>query len=262
MTNEPDKPGKVALVVGGSGGVGRAVCQRLAENGYDLIIADARGLAETQAGLAQYGAQVRDLIEVDLRDEASVEAMSQRVAENASLIDALVIVAGVQQPAAEVQKLETSDWDRVMDVNLRGPFLVCKHILPHVAPHSSASVAIVGSWWAYEGHAYFSAYCSSKAGLRVFTQSLAAEAAPLGIRVNMVAPGNINTPMHHQAIEAEATERGISVEEMRGLEWAKIPMGKPADPLEIADAITFLLSPSASYITGSSIDVNGGVVFR
>jgi NAD(P)-dependent dehydrogenase (short-subunit alcohol dehydrogenase family) len=91
---------------------------------------------------------------------------------------------------------------------------------------------------------------------------LAAEVAPLGIRVNMVAPGNINTPMHHQAIEAEAAERGISVDEMRSLEWAKIPMGKPADPLEIADAITFLLSPSASYITGSSIDVNGGVVFR
>lgn len=262
MSSGPEKHVKVALVVGGSGGVGRAVCQRLAEEGYDLIIADARGLAETKAGLNQFASQVQDLIEVDLRDEASVEAMTRRVAEESAVIDALVIVAGVQQPAAEVRKLETADWDRVMDVNLRGPFLVCKHVLPHVASHSSSSVVIVGSWWAYEGHAYFSAYCSSKAGLRVFTQSLAAETAPLGIRVNMVAPGNIDTPMHHQAIEAEAAERNISVDEMRALEWAKIPMGKPADPLEIADAITFLLSNSASYITGSSIDVNGGVVFR
>ncbi|MDP9889096.1 SDR family NAD(P)-dependent oxidoreductase [Pseudarthrobacter enclensis] len=260
LSSEPE--GKVALVVGGAGAVGRAVCRRFVEEGYAVVIADARGLDAAKSSLGRHASRVKDLIEVDLREENSVAAMGRRLEQSGSLIDALVIVAGVQQPAATVLKLETSDWDHVMDVNLRGPFLVCKHILPRLTPHSSSSVVIVGSFWAYEGHAFFSAYCASKAGLRVFTQSLAAEMAPSGIRVNMVAPGNIDTPMHHNAIEAEAAERGISVDEMRSLEWAKIPMGKPADPLEIADAVNFLVGASASYITGSSIDVNGGVVFR
>lgn len=253
---------KTALVVGGAGGVGRAVCHRLAEEGYDVLIADAHGLTETEAALAQHAARIRGTIMVDLREEASVAAMVRQVAELVPAIDALVIVAGVQQSATEIQSLETSDWDRVMDVNLRGPFLICKHVLPQMSHNAGASIVTVGSWWQYEGHAFFSAYCASKAGLRVFTQSMAAEAASLGIRVNLVAPGNIDTPMHHRAIEAEADARKISTAAMRDLEWEKIPMGKPADPLQIADVIQFLVSPESSYMTGATVDVNGGVVFR
>lgn len=254
--------GRTALVVGAAGGVGRAVCKRLAEDGFNLLLADAAGLDELQESMQSEGHTVQDIIQVDLRDESSIRSMTARVAAAGISVHALVIVVGVLQEAAAVQDLDASEWDRVMDVNLRGPFLVCKHLSPRIAQHSGASVVTTGSWWGYEGHAFFSAYCASKAGLRVFTQTLAAELATSGIRVNLVAPGNINTPMHHRALEAEAAERGIPVEEMRESEWAKIPLGKPADPMDIAAAVGFLTSPASAYMTGSTVDVNGGVIFR
>lgn len=254
---------RIAVVVGASGVTGRAVCRRLAHDGFHVALADAVGLDEAVAALDDVAESVLGAYQVDLTSEDSVAAFTRRLEADAPVIDAVAIVAAVQQRgAAAVTSLELSDWDRVMAVNLRGPFLAAKWLAPMMVKSLSASLVTVGSWWGYEGHAFFSAYCASKAGLRSLTQALAEELAPDGIRVNMLAPGNIDTPMHHGALRTEAEKRGITLEEMQRIEWDKIPLGKPAAPEQIAAALSFLLGPDSSYMTGSVLDVNGGVVFR
>ena len=115
-----------------------------------------------------------------------------------------------------------------MDVNLKGPFLLTKAAIPQM--RRGGAIVTIGSWYGQTGHAFFSAYCASKAGLIVYTQCLAGELAPAGIRANCVCPGNINTGMHRHALEAEAATRGIGLEEMRDIEWAKIPLGIAGPP--------------------------------
>ena len=118
----------------------------------------------------------------------------------------------------------------------------------------------VSSWYGRSGHGLFSAYCASKAALISLTQSAAAELAP-AIRVNSVAPGNVATRMHFTALEEEAGKRGITADEMKAIEWEKIPLGRAADPKEMASAIYFLASAEGSYLTGATLDVNGGCGF-
>ncbi len=248
--------------MGAAGSVGAVTSHSLAEEGYDLVLLDAAPLDDVVAQVeAVEGARAHP-IKVDLMDEASVAAAAQELRESGTPVTALVVVAAVLQEAALVSDLSAAEWDRVMSVNLRGPFLVAKHLAPLLHDDAGSALVTVGSWWGYEGHALFSAYCASKAGLRVFTQALAEELAPRGIRVNMVAPGNIDGPMHRRALAAEAALLGVSEEEVREREWAKIPLGKPARPQDIADAILFLVGPRSAYMTGSVVDVNGGVVFR
>lgn len=253
---------RFAVVVGAAGVTGRAVCRRLAADGFHVVLADAVGLDEARDALDDIAEKLAGTVTVDLRDESSVREAKQQVEMLSPVIDSLVIVAGVLQTAATASELDADEWDRVMAVNLRGPFLASKWLTPLLAPTAGSTVVTVGSWWGYEGHAFFSAYCASKAGLRVFTQALAEELAPSGIRVNMVAPGNIDTPMHHRALQAEADARDVSLAQMQELEWSKIPLKAPAEPRQIAAAVSFLVGDDSSYMTGSVVDVNGGVVFR
>ena len=257
-----DSQVRTAVVVGASGVTGRAVCRRLAADGYRIVLADATGLDDARLDLGDIAERLTGAVPVDLRQEESLREAMTQIRDLAPVIDALVIVASVLQTAARASELSVEEWDRVMSVNLRGPFLASKWLAPLLRPGSDSTVVTVGSWWGYEGHAFFSAYCASKAGLRVFTQALAEELAPSGIRVNMVAPGNIDTPMHHRALQAEADARGVSLAEMRELEWSKIPLRAPARPAQIAAAVSFLVGADSSYMTGSVVDVNGGVVFR
>jgi NAD(P)-dependent dehydrogenase (short-subunit alcohol dehydrogenase family) len=250
------------VVVGAAGSVGGVTSRSLAEEGYDVVLLDAGPLDQAVAEVEAVEGASAQPIKVDLMDEASVASAAQAVQDSGSSVAAIVVVAAVLQEAAAVTELSADEWDRVMAVNLRGPFLVAKHMAPLLDDDSGSAIVTVGSWWGYEGHALFSAYCASKAGLRVLTQGLAEELAPRGIRVNMVAPGNIDGPMHRRALAAEAALLGVPEDEVRQREWAKIPLGKPARPQDIADAIVFLVGPRSAYMTGSVVDVNGGVVFR
>lgn len=262
----PIERSRLAVVVGASGSTGRAVCLRLAQDGYRIALADAVDLDRTASELSRHpdvDGAIHGTYEVDLTSEASVADMAQRLKDQAGQVHAAAVVAAVQQrEAAPVTAFDLDDFDRVMSVNLRGPFLVAKWLAPLMAGAPGASLVNTGSWWGYEGHGLFSAYSASKAALRSLTQALAEELAPSGIRVNLLAPGNIDTPMHHGALAAEATRRGVPVEDVQRVEWGKIPLGRPADPAQIAAAMSFLLGPDSSYMTGSVLDVNGGVVFR
>ena len=249
--------GKVVFIVGAAGGIGTAVSRRFAEEGADLAMFDIGSAVERLSGLTDGDALVG---EIDLTNEGSCNAAVATTLERYGRIDAVAIIAGVVQEATPIDELSSAEWDRVMNVNLRGPFLLSRSVIPHLG--AGGSVVTIGSWWGQAGHAYFSAYCSSKAGLIVFTQCLAEELAPKGSRANCICPGNINTSMHTEALHAEAEQRGLTFEEIKAIEWAKIPLGKAGDPADIANAALFLSSDEAKYITGASIDVNGGVLFR
>src|SRR5699024_10247890 len=148
------------------------------------------------------------------------------------------------------------------NVNLRGVFLACRELSPLIPAQSGGTIVTISSWWGQKGHAFYSAYCTSKAGVINLTQCLASELAERGIRVNSIAPGNIDTVMHRAALEGEAAERGITFEEMRAIEWEKIPLGVAGPASSIVDAAYWLASDQSSYITGATIDVNGGVLMR
>ena len=255
--------GSVALVTGSAGGIGMATARRFAEAGTKVALVDITDrVRETEQQLArEFGADRVRAFLADVTDENAVIRLAGDVESAFGRLDHLATVAGVNQPASAVEKLDLAEWQRVHSVNLVGPFLLAKHLVPLLRRGGGGTITTVASFWGRAGRAFFAAYCSSKAAVFSLTQSLADELAP-DIRVNAVAPGNINTTMHTKALEVEAGERGISFEEMRDIEWDKIPLKVAGEPSTIADAIVFLSSPAASYITGASLDVNGGVLYH
>ena len=255
--------GHVALVTGAAGGIGQAVVRRFAEAGAAIALVDAND--NVHAVVDQFHIEFPDLTlrgyTVDITDSHSVGLLARDVESDFGRLDSLALVAGVVQTAAPIAKLDRSEWDKVLGVNLTGPYELTHALTPLLGQDGGGSITAVSSWWGRSGHAYFAAYCAAKAGLIVFAQSLAEELAP-AVRVNTICPGNINTRMHQSALESEAAERGITVEEIKKIEWDKIPMLKAGEPEDIAEAVYYLSSPSASYVTGASLDVNGGVVFH
>ena len=251
----------VALVTGAYGGIGRATVQAFLAKGYEVAAVDAvDSVHQLPEELGGEGAERVKPFVTDIASEESVAALKSDVSTAFGRLDAVALVAGVVQTAAPVVDLDPQHWREVLDVNLTGPFLLSRALTPLLATEG-ATITVVSSWWGRSGHAFFSAYCASKAAVIVFAQALAEELAP-HIRVNTVCPGNIDTRMHRAALQSEADKRGISFEEMKDIEWAKIPLKIAGPPAAIANAIVWLASADASYVTGASLDVNGGVVFH
>ena len=173
----------------------------------------------------------------------------------------LGLVAAVLQKVGPIETLDLAEWDRVFNINIRANVILIKHFAPVMKAAGGGSIVTVSSWFGRSGHGFFSAYCASKAALISLTHSAADELAADNIRVNSVAPGNIATSMHFTALREEAEKRGITFEEMKKIEWDKIPLRRAADPAEVVAAIAFLASADGTYLTGTTIDVNGGVLF-
>lgn len=260
-----DDNARVVLVTGASGGIGRVTATRFASEGDRVVLADLdqssvdQVKAEIQAEVP--GAELLALT-VDQSSLESLESAAEAIDEWAGRLDVIALVAGtVQAHGAPVLELDVDEWDRVHNTNLRGVFLACQVLVPLLPRDAGASVIAVASYWGRQAHPFYASYCTSKAGVISFVQVLASELADVGIRVNAVAPGNIDTGMHRKALTDEAAERGISFEDMRDIEYAKIPLKKAGPPKAISDAIYFLSTDEASYMTGATMDVNGGVVF-
>lgn len=252
------------MLTGAASGIGKATAELFAQSGAHLVLLDISPKIEESFNdvVSKYPgtrglALLCDVSNLEDCENAAAEAITEF-----GRIDILAPISGLLQAASPVSDLPVEEWDRVMAVNLKGPFLLAKAVVPHMMKQRSGNIVNVASWWGRNGHALFSAYCASKAALIVFTQSLAEEMAPYGVRVNAICPGNINTVMHQTALRGEAEKRGVSFEEMKDREWSKIPLGKAGDPEDIGNAIMFLASDKAKYITGASLDVNGGVLFH
>lgn len=249
---------KLAILTGAAGEVGRATARLFAENGWSLILSDRLAAVVDLANeLAQEFDRTCIGISMDVTKDEDVEAVARAAEETGIPLRFLGLIAAINHPAMSIETMDMAVWDRVMSINLRANVKFVSSCVPMLRKGGNSSIVTVSSFWGREGHAFFSPYCASKAALISLTQSLAVELAP-AIRVNSVAPGNINTPMHFNALAAEAGKRGVSVDEMRTIEWDKIPMGRPAETSEIADAIHFLSTDQSSYFVGATLDINGG----
>ncbi len=245
---------RVALVTGAAQGIGAAAVARFAEGGYGVIASDLPGREVP----APHGA---DAVECDVADETSVRAAVAAAVERHGRIDVLVNNAGV----VLVKPLEETTWEDyrgVVDVNLGGAFLLCKHVLPVMKRQRVGSIVNLASVSGHVGQTDHAVYGATKGAVLSFTRALAWEVADFGIRVNSVSPGSVDTPMLRGDVELEAARYGRPVEDVRRDREAEQAFGRWADPAEIAEAIFFLAGPGASFVTGADFLVDGGWVAK
>jgi NAD(P)-dependent dehydrogenase (short-subunit alcohol dehydrogenase family) len=247
-TNWFDLTGRVALVTGGSKGLGRAIADALAQAGADVAIA-SRTPADLEAAAAALRRHGRRALPVraDVTEEDSIAAMVRQVIDQLGRIDILVNNAGVGDTHAVVD-MDTTYWDRVMRVNLRGPMLCCKHVGPHMIAQRSGKVINVGSVLAARVARYMSSYSASKAAIVHFTRALALEWLRHNVQVNALCPGYFLTDMNAEFFASERGKRFV----------AELPIGRLGEPRELHGAAVFLASDATSYITGTTLYVDGG----
>jgi 3-oxoacyl-[acyl-carrier protein] reductase len=241
--------GKVALVTGGSRGIGRAVVETLAADGCDVTFlyrGGAEAAAEVVAAAEAQGWKVA-AEQVDVRDSAACAAAVERLAERAGRVDVLVNNAGVIRDGL-LAMLSDDDVDTVLGTNLGGLFNVTRAVVPHMIAKRSGAIVNVSSVSAQKGGRGQTNYAASKGGVDAFTRALAVELASRKVRVNAVAPGVI------------ATEMSQAVRELAGDEQlkARILLRRYGEPQEIAHAVWFLASRFSQYMTGQVIAVDGG----
>lgn len=251
---------KVVVVVGAASGIGRETAKRYAEEGARVVVGDVSPTVEETFGMLDGNGGFSALVDITKLDQC--QDLMDRTVKEYGRIDVMSAISGVVQAAAQISELTEEEWNRVLSVNLTGYFFLSKAVAPQMQQQKSGSIVLTASFWGRKGFAYYAAYCASKAGVVSLAQTFSEEMAPYGVRVNSVAPGMIMTGMHERALREEADERGVSYEEFRDAEWEKIPLGKAGDPVDISNAHLFLASDEAKYITGASIDVNGGVQLR
>ena len=245
--------GKVAIVTGGGSGIGRVSSELFAAEGARVVVADVSGAAagEAAAAIAAAGGDAR-AVEVDVADEAGAAQMVRSAIDAYGRLDVLFANAGIF-PADDGGVLDTplQTWQRVMDVNLKGVWLSCRAAIPAMLDSGGGSIVNVASFVAIVGAATAQvAYTASKGGVLAFTRELAVEYARRNIRANALCPGPIETPLLAELLADPAR---------RERRLVHIPIGRFGRPEEIARAALFLASDEASFVTGSSLVVDGGI---
>jgi len=245
--------GKVALVTGAASGLGAATARRLAKDGAKVLLTD-RDLAgeEIAASITAAGGQAAFRLH-DVTSHPDWAAAVEHAVQDFGRLDILVNNAGVAGGRHELMDHSYDTWRQILAVNLDGVFLGLRHAGPRIAASGGGSVINLSSILGKVGMAGAAAYCASKGGVTLLTKAAALEWAPLGIRVNSVHPGFIDTPMVSNALADR--EDG---NEMRVALMNAHPIGRFGVPREIADAIAFLASDDASFITGAELVVDGG----
>ena len=244
---------KVALVTGGSSGIGKATAEIFAERGCDVAVLDVVEGKQGRSGST--------FIRCDVSREAEVVAAVRKIKGRYVHIDYLLNVAGV----VLVKPLEEITWEeyrRTFDVNFGGIFLTCKHVVPSMKARRAGAIVNMASVSGHVGQVRHALYGSTKGAVLSFTRALAWELAPYGIRVNSVSPGSVDTPMLRSDVMGEAKRLGVSFEKMKKEREGEQAFQRWADPREIAEAIYFLASDSASFITGTDLLVDCGWTAR
>lgn len=240
--------GRIALVTGASQGIGRAVALELARNGavVGLAARNQEKLAETAAEIEAAGGQAA-VFAMDLASEDSIKSAGRTILDRFGKIEILVNNAGITRDGLML-RMKRADWDDVLSSNLTGAFLLTQALLSPMLKNRWGRIINLSSVVGRTGQAGQVNYAASKAGLIGLTRSMAREFAARGITVNAVAPGYIETPM-----------TAVLDEKQRTAMLAQIPLGRPGTAEEIAQAVAFLASDAAGYITGQVLDVNGGM---
>ncbi|MCI6286913.1 3-oxoacyl-[acyl-carrier-protein] reductase [Acidaminococcus fermentans] len=242
--------GKVALVTGGSRGIGRAIALKLAENGADVAINYAGNTAaaeEVKAAIEQMGRKAL-LIQCSVADTDGVQAMVNQVVKELGRLDILVNNAGITRDGL-LMRMKEADWDDVMNTNLKGVYNCSKAVMRTMMKQKSGRIVNMASVVGEMGNAGQANYAAAKAGVIGFTKSLAKEVASRGITVNAIAPGFIATDMTRVLSDDQKAEMART-----------IPLGRAGQPEDVANAVLFLASEGAAYITGQVLNVDGGMV--
>ena len=241
---------KTVVITGGAGGIGRAAADIMGRQGACLFITDV-GTEAGEAAVAGWRERKIEatFIRADLTDPSEIRALFRRVEEQAGRIDVLVTCAGISS-LTRVPEITPEEWDRVFAVNLKAVFFCCQEALRTMVERKRGKIVTIASAAAKIGGVAVGAhYSASKAGIICLTKSLALYAAPYGINVNCVCPGPTATAM------TDAWGEAINTEFVQ-----KIPFKRYGTAGEIGEAIAFLASEKASYLTGETVDVNGGLV--
>ncbi len=241
---------RVVIVTGGAYGIGRALVTRFAESGDRVVISDIN--AERGRQLAEKVPQAM-FHQTDVRNEDDIIKLIDFTVERFGTIDVLCSNAGIES-YRRADQYSSADWSAITDTNLRAAFLTAKYCFEHLRQRAG-SIVLTSSVQAFANERNISIYASSKAGLLGLMRGMALDFAPHGVRVNAVCPGATQTGMMEAALASEADPEGT----VRALN-SKIPLGRLGTPEDIANAVFFLASPQASYITGTSLVVDGGVL--
>ncbi|MBO3273695.1 SDR family NAD(P)-dependent oxidoreductase [Pseudomonas schmalbachii] len=244
---------KVVVITGGAGGVGQALVRLFAAEGARVMISDinADGCQAVVDQARELGAEA-DCLAGNLREKEYCEAVIARAVERFGGVDILLNNAGII-PRGTIEETTDDMWFTAMDVNLNAAFFLCRAAIPHMKQRGGGAIVNTSSVWGTHPGPGHVAYCTSKGAVAAFSQNLGRDCAPFGIRVNAVCPHEINTPMIRTGFERRGLDPDKAVEELN----RTVPLGRIAEPEDIADVIAFLASDQARYIAGATLDVTG-----
>jgi NAD(P)-dependent dehydrogenase (short-subunit alcohol dehydrogenase family) len=253
---------KVAIITGGSSGIGRATAVLFAKEGANVVIGDidVPGGEETASLIKKEKGDVL-FIKTDVSKTAEVQNMVKRTVEKYGRIDILVNNSGVVR-VGSLDDYSEDDFDLLFRTNVKGIFLCCKYVVPYMKKQKSGVIVNLASIAAHVGQVNHSLYCASKAGSLAITRALALDLAPYNIRVNSISPGATDTPMLRSDVAKQAKQRNMDPEDLKKEFEAQGVMGRWAKPEEVATGILYLASEDSSYMTGADILIDGGWAAR
>ncbi len=240
-----DLKGKTAIVTGAARGIGQSIAVELARNGADVVVSDIIPGDKTVNEIKKLKRK-SIFVKTDISDKKQVQELIENTIKEFKKIDILVNNAGIFIPGT-IEKVSEQDWEKTINVNLKGCFLCSQAALKYMKKGSS--IINISSVAGIAGYPSASAYCASKGGIRLLTKSLAIECGAIGIRVNSIHPGIIETAMTKDVLSDEKQKQGII---------AKVPLKRTGKPIDIAGPAVFLASDASSYITGEEMVVDGG----
>ena len=252
---------KVAIITGASSGIGRATAKKFAKEGYNVaIMANDAAIHEAGDEVRQFGGECI-VFQGDVSEEKDVKSLVDQVYAAWGKIDVLNCNAGI----VVVKPLEDTTWEdfvKVTHVNIGGHFLFMKHVMPIMMKQKYGSVVNMGSVSGHVGQTQHAIYGATKGAIIAFTRAMAWELAPYNIRVNSVSPGSVDTPMLRSDIQRESNRMQLPYEEVKKMRETEQAVDRWAAPEEIAEAIYFLASDAASFITGTDLLVDCGWVAK
>ncbi len=238
-----DLKGKTALVTGAAGGIGAAIVLRLRAAGARVAVAD-RGVEGIEAEAHLPG---------DLLDAAYCDALPRQAAERLGRLDIVINNAGVITRGSVIETTD-DDWSLSLGVNVEAPFRICRAAIPILARTGGGAIVNTASCWGLRPGPNHAVYCMTKAAIASLTQCMGMDHAPQGIRINAVCPNEVNTPMLRSGFDRRGFDPDTAVAEL----GQTVPLGRIAEPEDIADVVLFLVSDAARYVCGTLVEVNGG----